>query len=174
MKDYYKILGIERDATTNQIKRAYRKMAIKYHPDMNRDPNANWFIRDINEAYQTLGNQHNKRKYDLNLLSGGYTIDPKYNEGKGRKYGTAYKYKSRAKTPPPPTSYKKPDRDFEIMQNGAYYSLLVIGILGIIFAITDLFQNKVEDLNSLSGIIFGVLFTSLLIYTRLKIYTKKK
>jgi len=54
-KDYYKILGIEKDADENQIKRAYRKLAIIHHPDKNPDdPDAAERFKDIGEAYETL------------------------------------------------------------------------------------------------------------------------
>lgn len=52
-RDFYKILGVDRDATLKQVKKAYRKLAIKYHPDKNKDdPNAQDKFQDINAAYE--------------------------------------------------------------------------------------------------------------------------
>lgn len=53
-KDYYKILGITPSASPDEIKSAYRKLAIKYHPDKNRDPNAEEKFKQISDAYQEL------------------------------------------------------------------------------------------------------------------------
>lgn len=64
-KDYYKTLGVERNADEKTIKRAYRKLAQQYHPDKN--PNnkaAEEKFKEINEAYEVLGNAENRSKYD--------------------------------------------------------------------------------------------------------------
>ena len=53
-KDYYALLGIDPDATTAEIKRAYRKLAKQYHPDVNNNPDAAERFREITEAYDTL------------------------------------------------------------------------------------------------------------------------
>jgi curved DNA-binding protein CbpA len=65
MKDYYNILGVNRDASGAEIKRAYRRLVVKYHPDKNRDETAHDQIREINEAYDVLGDPEKKRVYDL-------------------------------------------------------------------------------------------------------------
>ena len=64
-KDYYKILGVERSATQDEIKKAYRKLAVKYHPDKNPDDKvAEEKFKDISEAYQVIGNADTRKKYD--------------------------------------------------------------------------------------------------------------
>lgn len=63
--DYYKVLGVSKNATEKDIKKAYRKMARKYHPDVNpNDVEAEKKFKEINEANEVLGNAENRKKYD--------------------------------------------------------------------------------------------------------------
>jgi DnaJ-class molecular chaperone len=79
-QDYYKVLGIAPNATVNELKNAYRRLAFQYHPDRNQsDTTANRKMEDINEAYATLSDPVKRRKYDTPL---GYrTTSPKFNTG---------------------------------------------------------------------------------------------
>ncbi len=64
-KDYYKILGVERKASEEEVKRAYRKLALKYHPDHNPDnKQAEDKFKEINEAYQVLSDPQKRARYD--------------------------------------------------------------------------------------------------------------
>jgi curved DNA-binding protein len=63
-RDYYKILGIKKNATTDQIKKAYRKLARKYHPDVNSDPDAEKKFKDVGEAYEVLKDPEKRKAYD--------------------------------------------------------------------------------------------------------------
>ena len=65
-KDYYQILGVPRNATDEQIKKAYRKLAMQYHPDRNpgKEKWANEKFKEINEAFSVLGDPEKRRQYD--------------------------------------------------------------------------------------------------------------
>lgn len=64
MADYYQILGISRDADKEEIKRAYRRLARKYHPDVNKEPGAEERFKEINRAYEVLSEPEMKVRYD--------------------------------------------------------------------------------------------------------------
>ena len=56
-RDFYKILGVSRSATDDELKKAYRKLALKYHPDKNKDPGAEDKFKEIAEAYHVLSDR---------------------------------------------------------------------------------------------------------------------
>ena len=63
--DYYKILSINRNATIEEIKKAYRKLALRWHPDVNKNPNAHEMFISINEAYLILSDEEARTKYNI-------------------------------------------------------------------------------------------------------------
>jgi curved DNA-binding protein CbpA len=65
MKNYYALLGVPFTASADEIKRAFRKLAVKYHPDKNPDPAAEAHFKDITEAYDILGDWEKRKMYDL-------------------------------------------------------------------------------------------------------------
>ena len=75
MKNYYEILGVRREATTEEIKRAYRNLVKKFHPDANQDLNeAKELFQEISEAYKVLSDEESRKQYD----SWGHTTYQKY------------------------------------------------------------------------------------------------
>jgi curved DNA-binding protein len=63
-RDFYEILGVSRNATQEQIQRAYRKLARAHHPDVNKDPGAEDRFKDVSEAYNVLHDPETRRRYD--------------------------------------------------------------------------------------------------------------
>lgn len=82
--DYYKVLGVPEQAEEEQIKQSYRKLAKKYHPDLNPDnPEAEARFKEVVEAYETLGDAEKRKAYDLKRKRTG--------EGRRQERGQAAK-----------------------------------------------------------------------------------
>jgi curved DNA-binding protein len=80
-KDYYSTLGVAKDAETGEIQKAFRKLARKYHPDVNRSPEAEAKFKEINEAHEVLKDPEKRAKYD--------------------QFGSAWKQRQNTGAPPP-------------------------------------------------------------------------
>jgi len=76
-KDYYDILGVQRNASKDEIKKAFRNLALKYHPDRNKSPDAEEKFKEISEAYAVLSDDEKRRMYDAYGVEG---IHGKYTE----------------------------------------------------------------------------------------------
>ncbi len=86
-KDYYRTLGIRRNATRDEIRKAFRRMARLYHPDINRRPAAEVMFKEINEAYEVLRDTEKRKKYDalgVNWRAGqDFSPPPNWNRSPG-------------------------------------------------------------------------------------------
>ena len=63
-KDLYEVLGVSRDATDDEIKKAFRRQARKLHPDVNKEPDAEERFKEVNEAYSVLSDEQKRANYD--------------------------------------------------------------------------------------------------------------
>ena len=87
-KDYYEIFGIERTATQDEIKRAYRKLARKYHPDVSKESDAEARFKEVGEAYEVLKDPEKRAAYDQmgSKWKGGQDFEPPPNWDQGFEY----------------------------------------------------------------------------------------
>ncbi len=84
-RDYYEVLGVQKDASDEDIKKAYRKQAMKYHPDRNPgDKEAEERFKEAAEAYEVLSDDNKRARYDQYGFAG---VDPNYGAGQGGAYG---------------------------------------------------------------------------------------
>lgn len=103
-RDYYEILGVAKVATPDELKSAYRKLALQYHPDRNKSPDAEKTFKEINEAYQVLSDEKKRQAYDQfghaafdpasgfgsNPFAGGFKQGPftySYSSSSGNPFG---------------------------------------------------------------------------------------
>src|SRR5690606_10208368 len=85
-KDFYETLGVSKSATEKEIKQAFRKLAKKHHPDANlNDPTAEQRFKEINEAYETLGDAEKRARYDQ--FGAGYAQAGGFGGNGGPGYG---------------------------------------------------------------------------------------
>lgn len=82
-RDYYEVLGVSKSADEKDIKKAYRKLAMKYHPDVNKEPDAEEKFKEINEAYEVLSDESKRQAYDRYGFAG---VDPNFAGGQGNPF----------------------------------------------------------------------------------------
>ncbi len=161
--DYYKILGISREASMEQIRRAYRSKAKLYHPDINKSANAKIIFQLINEAYQILINPEKKKWYDFKLRYPTTTgVRPQREHRHTATYESYYRAYTRNQ------QERKEERESAryrktIFDHFMFYFLVVAGVVAIISSVTDIVA---KDFNSktASGLIFGVWFLLIMIW----------
>ena len=125
--DYYQVLGIPRDATPDAIKKAFRKLARQYHPDVNKTPGAEAKFKEINEAYEVLSDPAKRSRYDA--------LGPNWKAGQDF-------------TPPP--------GGFEGFPGGIHFDFQTSGMPGGGGNFSDFFSALFGDLGGMSGMGFGL------------------
>ncbi len=144
MKDYYKILGVTRTSSKEEIKKSYRKLALQYHPDRNKDPSADIIIKDLNEAYDVLGDDVRRGNYHFRL-------DNKKSTNYRTTTNTHTYTRTRPKPPVQKTYYKKKPTVFPFKEWAhkakfvSAFILLYCGLLSIDYLIAVEYENVKPD-----------------------------
>jgi curved DNA-binding protein len=124
-KDYYEVLGVSRSASTDELQKAFKKLARQWHPDVNKEPGAEDRFKAISEAYDVLKDPEKRKLYD--------------------KYGAAWKAISEGRQPPPGTEQVRFDfRDFGFGGMGGQAQTIDPNDLGSIFE--QFFGGQVEGM----------------------------
>lgn len=180
MTNYYHILNINKNASISDIKKAYRKLALLYHPDVNQSKDANAKFILINKAYNTLIDQKKRQQHDLSLDL-GITIDilqkkqEKEQKERDKKYGTSHRFKQEYQNYKKKQTFsEKDEKQFAQLEKFMFFILVIISIYGAYFGIKQLFFEEWEHFDHpVAGFIFAILFPTLLIYGYKVIYKRK-
>ena len=164
MKNYYSILGLSKNSTQLEIKKAYRILAFKFHPDKNPSELENEQFKQINEAYSILGNEFKRRNYDLNW---GYLNDS-IGSRKPRDESYYNKYQRGRNVQHKKSNYRRKKKvshrkEFKKLEYFMFYVLLSFGVLGFINSCKDLYYFGVEKSNGINGLFFSITFSVLLV-----------
>ncbi len=165
MKNYYQILGVSHLSSAQQIKTAYRNLAMRHHPDKNPDQASMVHIQLINEAYQTLGNPEKRRQYDMQQIYLQASAATKKNPRTARP-----------KTPGKrPVKERESDRKpFFYLEYFLFSALFLAGVYGLFMSVHDWWVNGYQPSKTLSGLFFGLVFTILLSLTMWVLRQKRK
>lgn len=150
--NYYKILGIEADASKESIKKAFRLLAFKYHPDRNESPKAKEFFQVLNEAYATLMDAEKRLAYDKILYPNKVrSVHPSMNSQR-----KAQPYQSKNST-----HYQKQDEKTYLPPKFARYALfstgLLLGLFMLSFPIIYMYMYSVSS--TLFFVVLGFILT---------------
>lgn len=168
LQNYYKILGVSENASSDEIRKAYRLKAKLIHPDITGNSSDRAAFQMLNEAYHILINEDRRRGYDF-LYKYSNLNDKIENDEYYKKYGTSDRskhYYSQYERQPSSININKSKSNYykkSKIDTLGFYFFLMLGLAGVIFGIIDLFTKSWEENNGLSGIIFGLTFTSFLI-----------
>lgn len=148
MKDYYKILGVSASASASEIKTAFRKLAVRYHPDKNPSPGAMAHFQEINEAYDVLGDEAKKAVYDARLAN---PLAELFQEPAETHRDPAYR---RRRRPPQPPGPKEPPASYILMRDSLKYVIWGsrIGLVVATLFFVDYFLPYQQEQESIAEI----------------------
>jgi curved DNA-binding protein CbpA len=164
LASYYDILGVEKDASCDSIKRAFRCKAKLLHPDINGTSAAKLRFQQINEAYQVLSDSEKRRTYDLHLHYGLPARRVYYRPGNVSTHNPhSYRYTHRRR--PEEDCEEEEQTPFEkAFDQFLYLFVLGVGLFATFYGVSRLWADPIEGVNPAYGVLFGALFTGLLIW----------
>jgi curved DNA-binding protein CbpA len=157
--DYYQILDVTRFADLDEIRKAFRKKAMQFHPDINNDPRAKIEFLKINEAYQVLQDDEKRKLYDLRLVNGfpPQVVYYRPAQTRYRAYGDKYAhYRSQREAR---KVYRRADKLFDY---ALLLTLLFLGSFSLLYGIYRLWIEEAEFIDPYPGIIMGSVFIGIL------------
>jgi len=161
LQNYYQILGITNSATVLEVRRAFRNLAKKYHPDVNNDTRAQVMFQKINEAYQVLQDDEKRKLYDMRLQSGFPAQTVYYRPGNVRYRARGDKYAHYRSKNQADDSYGKMEEYFDI---GLFVVVFLLGCYGFFYGVYRLWVKPVEQIKPFPGIIMGIVFMISVLY----------
>ncbi len=157
---YYQMLGINNSASEACIRRAFRCKAKALHPDINSGLQAKRDFQLLNEAYQVLGNPQKRRVYDLRLTRQNHAIKIYYKN----KHTQNIRSTSAKDCRHGSHSAGKQSRFEELFDRFLFLSMLFFGLSAVYFGVLRAIEKPDTSVNPYLGIVFGVLFTGLLLF----------
>ncbi len=169
MRDYYQILGIQRNASYDEVRRAFRQKAKTTHPDVNSNNSAHASFQKINEAYQVLKDETKRKDYDIRLRTGNFTTKVHYRPAHSPSASSSPKqttYKKYYRHGRYQRSYKRaePPKWEKVMDFLLFLTLLIAGVFAVSWGFYRLAIKPVPNYDPLPGFIGGIAFTSILVY----------
>lgn len=142
-RDYYEVLGVAKSATADEIKRAYRKLALEWHPDRNKSEGANDKFKEINEAYEVLSDAKKKQSYDQFGHAG--PTNPFGGGGNYRQGPFSYSYSTTGGNPFEGADFSDPFDIFEQFFGGGFRQQNAR-------ARRDVYQITIEFMDAVNGV----------------------
>jgi hypothetical protein len=157
--DYYQILGVSQQSDIVEIRKAFRKKAKQFHPDVNNNPFARNEFQKINEAYQVLQDEEKRKLYDLRLINGFPVQTIHYRPGNVRYRAKGDKYAHyRSKT----EAEKKFDLLNKIIDITLFVVVFCLGSFSFLYGLYRLYVKRDENIDPFPGIIMGITFIGIL------------
>ncbi|MBM6499044.1 DnaJ domain-containing protein [Flavobacterium macrobrachii] len=168
MKNYYKTLGLNKNATIEEIKKAYRKLAFVYHPDHNKSENASFYFREITEAYEILKDSEKRKIYDeIFLGNNSKQVEERMNnwQNQAKKKATEYS-----------------EMDYDAFKNNLMNELALVAkhsgnfgcLIFIIFGFLLSFYMLIKSLIEKNETLVGGMILNIVVYSILVIWLYPK
>lgn len=157
---YYQVLGLSSNASEASIRRAFRCRAKLLHPDINPGAKAKQEFLLVNEAYQILKNADQRRLYDRHLANKKIGDNIYFSRRRTQGFKHYYPYNSSGAS----HSEHTPSRFEKILDQFLFLSMLFFGVSALVFGVLGAIEPPLDGVNPYIGVIFGLIFTGLIIF----------